>query len=206
MKRGTVLVAAALLAFTSLAQAQLKVRGQIGSIDRRLSDGGVIERQSGIVAGGGVTYSISRISIVVLGLGGRLSAKTNATPDVDYARIEAGAEISAVSWLVFCGGAEISVFVSPGSAQRWVLPRVGLELRPTFGNLPAYAYVRGTAIVAASTNSAAAPGTSLEYHAGVRGELSRFRVFAEYELQRLGFDVLREEQVGGMWFGIAFSL
>ena len=157
------------------------------------------------MAGGGVTYSISRISIVVLGLGGRLSAKTNATPDVDYARLEAGAEISAVPWLVFCGGAEISVFVSPGSAQRWVLPRIGLELRPPFGNLPAHAYVRGTAIIAASTNSASAPGTSVEYHAGVRGEWSRFQVFAEYELQRLGFDVLREEQVGGIWFGVAYT-
>jgi hypothetical protein len=195
-----------LLALTSLTHAQITVRGQIGSIDRRLSDGGAVERQAGIVAGGGVTYSLSRISITALALGGRLSAKTNATPDVDYARLETGAEISAASWLVLCGGAEISVFVSPGSAQRWFLPRVGLELRPPFSNLPAYAFVRGTAIVGASTNSATAPGTSAEFHAGLRGRWSRLQLFAEYELQRLGFAVDREEQVGGVWFGAAISL
>ena len=205
MTRGALALLTGLLATASVAEAQLTVRGQIGSLDRRLEDAGAVERQTGMVAGGGVAFSIARFSITAVAVGGTLSAKTDATPDVDYARIEADAEILTVPWLVLFGGAEISVFVSPGGAQRWVLPRFGAELRPSFNNLPAYAFVRGSAIVGASTNSSTPPGTSAEFRAGVRGGSDRFQLFAEYELQRLVFATAREEQLGALWLGLDLS-
>ena len=196
---------AMLLGTVSLAEAQVAVHGRLGFLDRRLAESGVVERQSGLVGGGGLTLSLSRVRVTVVGIGGKLSAKTAATPDVDYARLDADVSVLVVPWLAVTGGLKTSVYVSSAGAQRWILPRVGAELRVPFNHLSAHAYIAGSALVGASTNSVTAPGTSMQLRTGVRGGPRRFQFFAEYELQRLNFATGRQEQSGALWVGVGVS-
>jgi len=187
------------------AQVTLQVGGTY--LDRRLADGAAVERQAGMLAGGGIRIALKSVAFTVSGNAGTLTAKTARTPDADYARL--GAELSAAlaPWFAASVGIAASVYVTPVGAQRWILPRVGAELRLPFASIPGTAYLAGAALVGPTSNALVPARGGTDIRAGVSGGPSRVSVFAEYHLERLRFEtgVAREEQRGEVTAGLRIT-
>jgi hypothetical protein len=199
------LLAAALVFFpVSTGLAQIVLVGRAGLMDRRLSDGGVVEHQGGVVAGAGLTLRRGPIALELIVSGGNATAKTAGTPDVDFSGVVAEASLSLTSWASITAGAAGSVYVSPLGSQRWILPRLGARLDLPFAGFPGLVYVAGAAIVGGSTNAATGSSGGLTVRAGVQAGRGRAAFFGEYQLERLELPASsgrleqRGEAVGGM--------
>lgn len=193
------------IASTAVAtEGQIGVGGSVGSLDRRLSSTGAVEHQAGTVARADVVLSLNVVRVSLSAGGGKLSAKTTDTPDVDYGRFSGELALAPAPWFAFFGGASVSAFVSAIGSQRWVLPRFGAELRPEFANIPATPYLRAAALLGASTNSPTGSSGGLAFQGGLVVGRGRIQFSIDYELERLSFDVAeaREEQRGEIRAGL----
>ena len=103
------------------------------------------------------------------------------------------------------GGVRLMGYRSPAGFQRWVFPRVGAELTVPFSGIAGQVYASGTTLVAGTSNTVLVPDTGVHVRAGVTGGGSRLSFFAEYHLERLRFDVGRQEQWGEVSFGLRIS-
>lgn len=204
MTRVTLLAAIALSGLPAVTRAQLTLDARAGHFDRRLSDQGAVERQSGLIAGGSVGLA-TRVVIISLGAaGGKLSAQSPATPDTDYGRLTADAAVVVAPWMRLHAEMAASVFVSEAGAQRWILPRVGLEIRAPFASIPVTAHLTGSASLGASTNAATRTKGGIGIHGGVEAGTGTVAVVLQYQLQRVSFELGsgREEQWGEIAFGV----
>jgi hypothetical protein len=79
-------------------------------------------------------------------------------------------------------------------------------LHPSFAGIPADPYIRGLAIVGASTNSPDASSGGLAVGGGLMIGRSKLKFYLDYQLERLNFDagVDREEQRGEITAGASF--
>jgi hypothetical protein len=186
----------ALLSMVPTLAAQVTFSAYVGHLERRLSDGAALEHQRGVIVGGSATMEVKRVAFQLTGAGGKLTAQTAGTPDVDYARVVGQLRVSPVPWLVLSSGTSVAAYVSPAGTQRWVLPQLGAELRIPFNNIPASAYAGGSAILAGSTNGPAGLSGGMILRTGATVGVGQFRAFVAYELERLNFDpvALRQEQ------------
>jgi hypothetical protein len=200
------LLIAVSVAFVTAAQAQVSLGGSLGYLDRRLTVLGAVEHQAGMVGGVEVVLSANVLRLSLSGGGGKLSAKTAVTPEVDYGRAAGEIAVVPVPWFALCGGVGMSAFVSDIGTQRWILPRIGAEVRPAFASIPAEAYARGAVIVGATTNSPVSSSGGLSLQGGLLVSLGRLQVFVDYQLERLNFDAgdRREEQRGEIASGFRF--
>jgi hypothetical protein len=206
MRRALVAGLAALL-LPSAGAAQLSIGGRAGYLDRRLSQGGAIERQAGVL--GGVTAGL-QIRVVSLSLeaeGATLAAQSPGTPDADYARLAADLAVAPSPWVALEAGVSAAVYVSDLGSQRWVLPHVGLEFRAPFRNLPGYAYLGGHAIVGPTTNAQVTPGAGIAVRGGVAIHPGPVALVAEYRFERLSFEEpsTRQEQSGAVLGGVRIA-
>ena len=205
--RWLMLACAALTVANVSAHAQIAVGARAGYLDRKLTVQSNVEHQAGMVGGLDIALRAAVVRLSVHGGGGKLSAQSTTTPDVDYGRLEGNLFIAPVPWLGFGGGVNVSAFVSDLGPQRWILPRVGAELRPAFAGIPAEAYVRGLLIVGATTNSPIAPSGGLAVGGGLAIDVAKLQIFLDYQLERLNFDagLGREEQRGEIAAGARFK-
>jgi hypothetical protein len=186
-------------------EAQLSLSAELGYLDRRLVQGGVVERQTGVLAGGGVAFAAGRFGVEVAALGGTLSPKGSGATDADYARLSGLVALGVTQWLALVGGVEASVFASPLGSQRWVLPRVGGELRGPLAGLPAQVHIAASALVGGSTNAPEPLKSGAVVRAGVTGG-RRFQIYARYQLERLNFGgAARNEQHGIVTVGARYG-
>jgi hypothetical protein len=104
-------------------------------------------------------------------------------------------------------GVVTSVFVTSLGAQRWILPRLGLEVRAPFTSIPATAYFAGAALLGPSSNVLTQPRRGLAMRAGVAGPTAPVAAFLEYHLERLTFEpgAAREEQRGEVRAGVRIT-
>lgn len=194
-----------LAALARPAVGQVMLQAHAGLVDRRLSDQGGIERQQGLVVGGALGARVSRFQASVGLDGGRLRAKTGATPDTDYGCLTAEATIQPAPGIGFTAGVVVQAYGSPLGTQRWILPRVGLDLSLPFTGVPGRAYLSAFALLGPSGTGVVVPTGGAAVRAGA--ELgSRAAVVVEYRLERLGFasGLARDEQRGEMFAGLRF--
>ncbi|HWP38341.1 MAG TPA: hypothetical protein VNL18_12390 [Gemmatimonadales bacterium] len=187
--------------------AQVTLQANAGFLDRRLSDGGAVEQQAGFIAGGGIALGMGRVAFSLSAVGGKLRAPTDRlTEDADYTRIAGELTVPLAPPVALSAGVVGSVFVTRVGAQRWITPRVSLELRAPFTSIPATAYFAGSAIVGPSTNAAASPKGGMAIRAGVAGR-PPVALFVEYQLERLAFEGIapRQEQRGEVLVGIRIT-
>lgn len=205
--RKFVVVSLTIMCMAVSTEGQVSLGGSVGYLDRRLSLSGAVEHQAGLVGGADVVLglSVARVSLSVGG--GKLSSKTADTPDVDYGRLYGELAIAPTPWFAIYGGAGISAFVSAIGSQRWILPRIGAELRPAFVSIPAEVYLRGAALLGASTNSPTGSSGGLAFQGGLLAGRGRLRFFVDYEFERLNFDAsaAREEQRGEVRTGLRIN-
>ncbi len=208
MTRAVPLIATAILSFVASAEGQLSVSGKVGYLDRRLSDRGIVERQAGAVGGGVVTLVSGRVAVSITASGGRLSAQTRDTPDVDYGGITGEVFVAPTKWLALYGGARLSAYVSSLGTQRWILPRVGAELRAPFASIPGKVFLRVAALVGTTTNGPTSASGGAIIGGGLAVGRGKFRFFADYQLERLNFTTgdAREEQWGEVSAGVRVIL
>ena len=198
-----IVVMAAVLSVAT-AHAQISVGGSVGYLDRRLSVQGAVEHQAGMVAGADIEFHSKVMRLSVSGGGGNLAAQTAVTPDVEYGRLSGDLAVVPTPWFALSGGVSVAAFVSDIGAQRWVLPRLGAELRPTFSSIPAEAYTRGAIIIGATTNSPVEPSGGLSAKGGLLVGGGRFQFFIDYQIERLNFESStgRQEQRGEIGTGL----
>ena len=196
------------LAIVSLCSApcaaQVAFFGQVSHLDRRLREQGRVERQAGVIGGGGVEFGVPILRLSVSAAGGTLAAESEQTPDLEYGRIEGNLRVG-VGWIGLVGGVRLIGYRSPAGFQRWVFPRVGAELAVPFSGIAGQVYASGTTLVAGTSNTVLVPDTGVHVRAGVTGGGSRLSFFAEYHLERLRFDAGRQEQWGEVSFGLRIS-
>jgi hypothetical protein len=187
--------------------AQVTVQLNGGYLDRRLADGAAIERQAGVVGGAGISVSPGGVAFSVAAVAGRLRASTERTEDAEYGRISGDVIIPFASWVAASAGVVASVFVTPIGAQRWILPRITLELSAPFTTIPVSAYFASSAFVGPSGNVANRPQGGMSIHAGVAGRGSPLALFLEYHLERLTFETAtgRKEQRGEIQAGLRLT-
>jgi hypothetical protein len=206
MTRVLALVLASLLV-TRPATGQVMLQLNAGYLDRRLSEGAALEQQAGPVGGGGITIAAGPLAFSLAAAGGKLRAPSDRlTEDADYGRISG--ELTVPLAPAVSASAEViaSVFVTRIGAQRWIAPRLSLELRAPFTSIPAAAYLAGSAILGPTTNATTPPKGGLAIRAGVAGH-PPVAPFLEYRLERWSFadPTTRREQRGEIMAGLRFS-
>ena len=207
MNRPAALPLVLLLCWATPATAQLTLRLNAGYLDRRLAEGAAVERQAGIIGGGAITYGTRSLAVTVSGGGGQLRAKSPTADKADYARITGELTVALAEWLAASAGVAASVYVTPVGAQRWILPRIGIELRAPFASIPATAYFAGAVLLSPNTNALVRTRGGTDVRAGFATTPSPVGVFLEYHLERLQFAATagREEQRGEVLAGLRIS-
>ena len=193
----------ALMCGVTPAAAQVTFRANAGYLDRRLADGATVERQAGMIGGGALTFGANVVAITVSGLGGKLTAKVPSAEDADYARVTGDVTVALAEFLAASAGLAASVYVTPLGAQRWILPRLGLELRAPFRSIPATAYFAGAVLLSPKTNALSRARGGTDVRAGFATTPAPVGIFVEYHLERLKFAAAigREEQRGEILAG-----
>ena len=204
MKRKLVVLSLTIFSTAVATEGQVSIGGSVGYLDRRLSVLDAVEHQAGVVGGADVVLGLNVVRVSLSAGGGKLSSKTTGTPDVDYSRLSGELAFAPAPWFSIYGGVNISAFVSAIGSQRWILPRIGAELRPAFASIPAEVYLRAAALVGASTNSPTGSSGGLTFRGGLVVGRGRLRFFADYNFERLNFDAAaaREEQRGEVKAGL----
>lgn len=208
MRRTGVALSLLIIGGATSAAAQLTLEAKAGYLDRRLADAGIVEHQSGVIAGGAVGFAAPGISIMIGADAGKLAGRTRDTPDVDFGRVTIGAVVAtaAAPWIRLRADIAAAVYVSPAGAQRWILPRLGLEVRAPFASIPGAVYFAGAATLGASSNGPPASG-GLTVRAGVEAGPPRVKAFGQYQLDRLSFSAAaqRQEQWGEIAVGLRIN-
>ncbi|HXV87117.1 MAG TPA: hypothetical protein VD793_10475 [Gemmatimonadales bacterium] len=196
------------LAWPAPAAAQVVLQAGPGYVDRRLLDGAGVERQAGMMGAASIIAGGGAVAVTISGTGGKLTAKSPGTPDADFAGLTADLTLALAPWLAVLGGVGASVYVSPLGGQRWILPRLGVELRAPFASLPATAYFAGSALLGARTNADSPARGGVDVRAGFHTRPDPVGIYAEYHLERIRFAASsgRQEQRGEIRAGVRVAL
>jgi hypothetical protein len=173
---------------SAVGQRSLLGRVEIGRVEHRVRDGGLVQPSSGTVLGAALGLVVGR-RYEVWGevRGGRLAAPSAGGDDRDLAEVELRGEAHVNPWLTAQAGATVRSYTTPLARQRWSALRLGAEARIPLGLESIHGMVRGQWLPATWVSGLPRPGLALAAGAGVEWQGRRWSVSALYALERYDF-------------------
>lgn len=179
------------LAVPTLLQGQLVVQGsfQVGPVEHRVRDAGVLVPASGTVFGGALTANVGpRFTIAAEGVSGHLTAESGASlDDHDIAQFQLMGGMKVRPWLTVQAGPLWRNVSNDLARQHWTALRVGGEARVPVGFESVRGVLRGYWMPLVSVSGLSRPDVALAASAGVEWQGRRIGLGTRYVLERYDF-------------------
>lgn len=170
------------------AQVALHGRAEIGRVEHRVRDGGLVEASSGPVLGGMLGLALgSRFEVWGQASGGRLAADSPDGEDRHFAEVQLLGGARLRPWLILQAGAIVRSYSNQLARQRWTTLRLGAEAHIPLALEGVRGVLRGQWMPAVSVSGLPRPDVALAASAGVEWCGSRVSLGALYTLERYDF-------------------
>jgi len=192
-------------------QMSLHGRAEIGRVEHRVRDAGVVQPSAGMVLGGGLGLFVGdRFEVWGEALGGRLAADSASGEDLDLAEVQLLGEARLRPWLTAQAGLNVRSYSTPLARQRWTTLRLGAEADVPLALDGVRGLVRAQWMPVVSVSGLGHPDIALAAGAGVEWRGTRVSVRAIYTLERYDFSgsaaAKRLEEVSSLQVGATLRL
>ena len=172
------------------AAAQTVVSGfaRMSVVEHRVDAGYGVERFSGPALGleGALRWG-PRLTLGIVAQGAQLSPAAAGDLDRRVGEIAGEARVSVAPWLAFYGGPTVRAVATDAARQRWVLMRVGADVRPAFTGDRVRAIGRVGVMPVVAVNGLPPAALALDASVGLEYNKGTVTVGAAYALERFDF-------------------
>jgi hypothetical protein len=188
------------------AQSPWTVSGRLAWVEERVDAGFGLERFSGAGLGLEVERRLgSRFTGGLRGQGATIAPEAGGDLDRRISEAEVRATMAIKPWWGFYGGVTLRAIANDAGAQRWLLGRIGAEVRPTFTGDRFRAIARLGVIPLASVSGLSASSLAFDGAVGLDYERDRYVLSLVYGLERFAFTsstsgTRRDEQLSTLTF------
>jgi hypothetical protein len=192
-------------------QMTLEGRAEIGRVEYRVRDSGILQATSGVVFGGALGL-LTRDRFAVWGeaRGGHLAAASVGGEDRDVAEVQLMGEACLRPWLTAQGGVNVRSYSTALARQRWTALRLGAEAHVPLALEGIRGLARAQWMPVVSVSGLDHPDIALAAGVGVEWQGTRVRIRALYTLERYDFSgsaaAQRLEEVSSLQLGAILRL
>ena len=212
-------IGAAILAVSGLAlapgaaagQMSLHGRAEVGRVEHRVRDAGMVQPSAGVVFGGALGVLVGdRFAVWGEALGGRLASDSARGEDRDVAEVQLVGEAQLRPWLTAQAGLNVRSYSTQLARQRWTTLQLGAEAHVPLALDGVRGLVRAQWMPVVSVSGLGHPDIALAAGAGVEWRGPRMSVRAVYTLERYDFSgsaaTKRLEEVSSLQVGATLRL
>ena len=200
-------------AHPALAQSPWRVAGRLALVEERVDAGSGfgLERFSGVGLGLDVEGRLgSRVTIGLRGQGATIRPEDSGDLDRRIGEAELGAVLALKPWWGVYSSVMVRAIANDAGRQRWVLGRIGAEVRPAFTGGRLHALGRLGVIPLSSVSGLESSSLALDGLAGLEYDRDRYALRLTYGLERFAFTSSngnrRDEQLSTLTFRAGIRL